>query len=71
MYKGGILSEDGFPNCIDMLSDAAVKKEVISDSPYDKPNTLTSEDYSLQYEQLTHSTVLIGWGTETKADGTA
>ena len=68
MYRNGILSEDGFPRALKFL-DPSVKQEVISDSPNDEPNVLTSEDYGLQYEQLTHSTLLIGWGDELQNDG--
>lgn len=69
MYKSGILSEDGFPRAIDLLS-SNDKQEIISDSIADKPNTMTSEDYGIQYELLTHSTLLIGWGNEIKQNGT-
>lgn len=68
MYKSGILSEDGFPHAINKLS-GDLKQEVISDSLDDEANTLTSEDYGLQYEALTHSTLLIGWGNDVNSDG--
>lgn len=64
LYKSGVLTQDGYPRAVELLDDAELKEELISDSPGDEPNTMTSEDYGIQYEYLTHSTVLIGWGTE-------
>ena len=64
MYRSGVLTEEGYPEALDLL-DPKLKVEVISDSLSDEPNTITTEDYGIQYSKLTHSTVLIGWGTET------
>lgn len=68
MYRSGILSEEGYPDIINLLP-TDIKKDVISDSFNDHPNTMTLEDYGIQYEALTHSTLLIGWGNDIKSDG--
>ena len=71
LYRNGILSEDGYPRAINIMDDLWLRGDLITDGPDDAPNDMTSEDYGLQYEKLTHSTVLIGWGNETKDDGTS
>lgn len=69
LYKHGILSEQGFPRHVDFLEDEALKEDITSDSVTDAPNTITAEDYGIQYSQLTHSTLLIGYGSEPSSDG--
>jgi hypothetical protein len=68
LYRNGVLSEEGYPSQLKYL-DEVTREEVTSDSKEDEPNDMTPEDFGIQYEKLTHSTLLIGWGTERQADG--
>jgi hypothetical protein len=47
VYSKGILSEEGLPRHVNLISDAWLRGEIISDQPNDAPNDMTAEDYGL------------------------
>ena len=69
VYSKGILSQEGLPRHVRLMDDTWLRGEIMSDQIDDAPNDMTYEEYGLQYEKLTHSTLLIGWGNEEKSDG--